>query len=284
MITPPEQCLDALQEATRRLGESPTKKQYEELGLRPASATIIRTIGGWNEAKGRANLETSPSTGSRVQPKPDGVELPDGTSWDDLSVDQRWHYRHPEENTERSLARRRRLRTWLYVHKASVGCSRCQESDPACLDFHHVGDDKEMAVNEMVVYGYSATDIHAEVETCEVLCANCDRREHYGPDVPEEGAASPLDASPTDTPTKRERLRAWAPEYQREQGCRRCDEADPSCLEFHHAGSGEKTKGVGAIISDSVPERAVHAEVEKCDVLCANCHRKEHYTTPPSIK
>jgi hypothetical protein len=59
----------------------------------------------------------------------------------------------------------------------------------------------------MVVYGYSATEIHAEVETFEVLCANCHRREHHDQDVTEGGAASPIDESPTDTPSKRERLR-----------------------------------------------------------------------------
>ncbi len=46
-----EECLDALREARATLGESPTKKQYEELGLRPASATILRQVGGWNKAK-----------------------------------------------------------------------------------------------------------------------------------------------------------------------------------------------------------------------------------------
>jgi hypothetical protein len=53
MRTTERECLDALQEAAERLGKSPTKAEYEELGLRPASATIIRVVGGWNEAKER---------------------------------------------------------------------------------------------------------------------------------------------------------------------------------------------------------------------------------------
>lgn len=39
----------------------------------------------------------------------------------------------------------------------------------ACLDFHHVRGEKEMAVDKMVVYGYCAADIHGEIEKCEVL-------------------------------------------------------------------------------------------------------------------
>ncbi len=45
-VTTEDECLEALLEAADRLGESPTKAQYEELGLTPASATIIRTCGG----------------------------------------------------------------------------------------------------------------------------------------------------------------------------------------------------------------------------------------------
>jgi hypothetical protein len=39
------ECLEALQEAADVLGESPTKQQYEELGLTPAASTILRVIG-----------------------------------------------------------------------------------------------------------------------------------------------------------------------------------------------------------------------------------------------
>lgn len=84
------ECLAALRRAAERLGKSPTKAEYEELGLAPSSSTIIRMIvGGWNEAKEKAGLETNPSTGSRVEPKPDDVELPAGMVWEELSVDQR---------------------------------------------------------------------------------------------------------------------------------------------------------------------------------------------------
>jgi len=69
------ECLAALRAAAEELGKSPTKAECEELGLRPASATIIRNVGGWNGAKEKVGLETEPSTGSRVGPKPADVEL-----------------------------------------------------------------------------------------------------------------------------------------------------------------------------------------------------------------
>jgi len=176
-----DDCIDALREAADQLGESPTKADYEALGLTPASATIQRVMGGWNAAKDAAGLETNPSTGARVEPKPDDVELPDGLQWAELSQDQRWHYRHREWNRKRTLNRRARHRAWVYEQKRrSDGCVRCDESDPACLDYHHRDDAaKEMTVSEMVTYGYSKAKLRAEMAKCNLLCANCHRKEHY---------------------------------------------------------------------------------------------------------
>jgi hypothetical protein len=155
MGTSEAECLEALRDAAEELGESPTKAAYEELGLTPASATIVRVIGGWNEAKREAGLSTNPSTGRRVGPQPDDVTLPDGTDWEDLSVDQRWHYRNVEWNTERTLNRRARLRSWVNEYRRTRGCLRCGEDDPACLDCHHRNQsEKEMAVGRMITYGY----------------------------------------------------------------------------------------------------------------------------------
>jgi hypothetical protein len=296
IVTSEAECVRALREAARELGESPSKAQYEALRVTPSASTILRHCGGWNAAKERAGLETNHSTGSRTEPKPDSVELPDGTEWTALSRNQRWHYTHRELNNRRTLERRHRLRRWLYTHKAeSDGCRRCGESDPAVLDFHHRdGVDKEMAVNEMVPSGYSKADIRAEITKCDLLCANCHRKEHhpcpiestrlddlFGGSTPETGSITEDDLPDPGTTslTKAERLRAWTYAYKRDRGCQRCDEDDPTTLQFHHV-RGDKDSGVGAMIANSYPEEDVLTEVEKCTVLCANCHRREHYEPP----
>ncbi len=59
-------------------------------------------------------------------------------------------------------------------------------------------------------------------------------------------------------------------------GCSRCSEKHIACLEFHH----REPKLKGATISqlpDSWPMEKVLEEIAKCDILCANCHRKEHW-------
>jgi hypothetical protein len=183
-------CLDALHRAADHLGHSPSKAQYERLGLTPASATIVRILGGWNDAKTAAGLETATSSGPRVEPPPAGVDDPANRPWESLTADQRWHYRNRDHNADRTHARRARHRSWLNQFKADRGCARCAESDPACLDFHHLdSDDKTMNVSQMVSHGYSLEKIQVEIEGCAVLCANCHRKEHHTPPAVADSAS-----------------------------------------------------------------------------------------------
>jgi len=273
MSTTEQECLDALREAADELGESPTKADYEALGLTPAAATILRVVGGWNEAKERAGLETNASRGSRVAPKPGDVTIPEDAEWAELSQDQRWHYRNVEWNTERTLRRRADLRAWVNERKAEHGCADCGESDPSCLDLHHrESADKEMEITDMVTYGHSKENLREEMAKCDVLCANCHRKRHDNRPAAVDG-----DGKAT---TKRERLHRWSFEYRRERGCERCEEGDPVCLQFHHPDDVDKEESVGKMIADSYPNAAVRAEADRCVVLCANCHRREHFEPP----
>lgn len=178
--TSEKECLAALHEAAVRLGHSPTKAEYESLEITPSSGTVIRVLGGWNNAKERAGLETNASRGPRTTEPPDWISDETHDQWEELSVDQRWHYRNTEWNTDRTLWRRAELRSWLNDLKSDSGCVECAESDHACLDFHHVDpDDKEGALTKLVTAGYGKDRLRAEREKCIVLCANCHRKRHF---------------------------------------------------------------------------------------------------------
>lgn len=179
-MTTKDDCIEALRRAARDLDASPTKAQYERLGYMPASATIIRAFGTWNAAKDAAELETYPSRGPRVEEMPDDASFSD-EEWCELTVDQRWHYRNVKHNGRRTLHRRNELRTWVYtVKRDSDGCVRCGETNPACLDFHHRDPEQKLhSIAKMVTNGYSRENIRAEIEKCDLLCANCHRLEHH---------------------------------------------------------------------------------------------------------
>jgi hypothetical protein len=56
--------------------------------------------------------------------------------------------------------------------------------------------------------------------------------------------------------------------------CIQCGEINPVVLEFHHV-RGEKENDIAHLINQSGSSLdTLIAELEKCDVLCANCHRK----------
>lgn len=285
-----QDCIEALLDAAQRLGESPTKKQYEELDITPSASTILRHCGGWNDAKEQAGLETNQAKGGpKIQEMPDHVDLPDHLDWEELSQDQRWHYKNREWNTQRSLERRQRLRRWVNEQKSERGCSQCVEDDPACLDLHHRNsDEKEMTISTMITYGHGKESLQAELEKCEVLCANCHRAEHdMIPDgVAETGVSEEAKIALSDgdgweaVSNHPARQRSFVFHYKQRTGCNRCDASRPGCLELHHLDSDEKTAAVSQLISQGCSAAELRRELRKCIVLCSNCHRREHYQGP----
>ena len=72
-------------------------------------------------------------------------------------------------------------------------------------------------------------------------------------------------------------MRAWLLEIKKQRACERCGEDAPECLHFHHRDPETKDREVSAAIEQGWSKRRILAEIAKCDVLCANCHCKEHW-------
>jgi len=64
--------------------------------------------------------------------------------------------------------------------KLQRGCEMgCGETDPCCLDFHHLKD-KEGLISRMVNQGCCWKTIQKEIGKCKVVCSNCHRKIHAG--------------------------------------------------------------------------------------------------------
>jgi len=59
--------------------------------------------------------------------------------------------------------------------------------------------------------------------------------------------------------------------------CEICGEDHPACLDFHHKPGEAKLFTVADAVARGYSDADIWAEIAKCRVLCANCHRKEHY-------
>jgi hypothetical protein len=66
-------------------------------------------------------------------------------------------------------------------------------------------------------------------------------------------------------------------DYLRTHPCVDCGESDPVVLEFDHV-RGKKDGSISAMVSAGRPIAVIQAEIEKCDVRCANCHRETTVT------
>jgi hypothetical protein len=73
-------------------------------------------------------------------------------------------------------------------------------------------------------------------------------------------------------------LRRWLREYKTSLVCTDCGETHPAALDFHHTDASEKELSIGEVTAYGWSRRKVLAEIAKCEVLCANCHRKRHWT------
>lgn len=93
---------------------------------------------------------------------------------------RRWYHGHKKQARAVIVACREEKVRWLREYKATLGCTRCSENFPACLDFHHTNPaEKESGVGAAVRAGWSLKRIKAEVAKCIVLCKNCHAKEHW---------------------------------------------------------------------------------------------------------
>jgi len=72
------------------------------------------------------------------------------------------------------------------------------------------------------------------------------------------------------------RQRVWEllAEYFEDHPCVDCGESDVRCLEFDHRDRATKSSSISRLVRNFSSWNAILAEIEKCDVRCANCHRR----------
>jgi len=66
-------------------------------------------------------------------------------------------------------------------------------------------------------------------------------------------------------------------EYKLTLECSICSQNHIATLDFHHRDPSEKDYLVSKMWKDGVSFKTIMMEIEKCDILCANCHRILHY-------
>ena len=68
----------------------------------------------------------------------------------------------------------------------------------------------------------------------------------------------------------------WYYEFKSTLSCSQCGFSHPAAIDFHHRDKSKKEFNPSLMRGFTNKERFLK-EIEKCDVLCSNCHRILHY-------
>lgn len=172
------------------------------------------------------------------------------------------YWRDPESRREETGRRRKAHLDWLTAFCAAHGCKRCGESDARVLDFHH-RDPSQRFKRVPNLWGSSRRVILWEIKKCDILCANCHAL-----------AEAELKALSGKRPKRRGTHLDLLTRLKAMRGCVVCGLRDPVCLHFHHWDRAGKTTKVATLVNR--PLGVIARELARCEVRCANCHRRLH--------
>lgn len=156
-----------------------------------------------------------------------------------------------------------KLRAIVHDILTNSKCKICGESDIRTLDFHHRDPgEKRYPISQMKNLTVSFSSLREEIAKCDVLCANCHALETWDMGTIPEHVA---------------KQRSTVDNYISDNGpCTLCGEARRGVLSFHHREPNEKVASVSALMRRHSSKAKLIEEMDKCDILCHNCHRKVH--------
>ena len=82
-------------------------------------------------------------------------------------------------------------------------------------------------------------------------------------------------SSAKDTKNCRRRKKAWM-DTLKNRPCTDCEKQYPSpVMDWDHV-HGEKEFSLGDSLANNIGRERILAEIEKCELVCSNCHRLRH--------
>ncbi len=74
---------------------------------------------------------------------------------------------------------------------------------------------------------------------------------------------------------RKKKVQEWFMKYKSNLSCSKCGENHPATIDFHH--KGKKENQVAQMAHWGYAIENIKKEIDKCQILCANCHRKVHW-------
>lgn len=102
------------------------------------------------------------------------------------------------------------------------------------------------------------------------LCRQCNEVIPLINKIPKQNCCTTCDNDTSKN--KRLKKRKFVYSYLLDHPCVDCGESDPITLEFDHLDSSLKEHSISNMMGMSIEK--IKLEISKCEVVCANCHRK----------
>ena len=111
--------------------------------------------------------------------------MPYKEKYKEVDFQKQWYQKNKEKIKERHAAYRKEhkptLVAWLADYKSRISCMDCGEVFPACLHFHHRNaSEKRFTISAAIRMCVCVEEILIEIAKCDVVCANCHTKRHYG--------------------------------------------------------------------------------------------------------
>jgi hypothetical protein len=78
-------------------------------------------------------------------------------------------------------------------------------------------------------------------------------------------------------------MKSWINDIKEATPCADCKQMFPAvCMDFDHLPGFRKFKGIAKMVQDGHTRERIEAEMAKCELVCANCHRiRTHLSDRP---
>lgn len=115
-------------------------------------------------------------------------------------------------------------------------------------------------------------------------CKKCKNDQRNAFRAAEKAAGRPLDVlewkrankdKARDQKTRRRRaLRDYLRELRKDVPCTDCGGIfPPTCMDWDHLDPSQKEFNIAKAIQELYTKEKIHAEIDKCELVCSNCHR-----------
>lgn len=142
-------------------------------------------------------------------------------------------------------------------------CKNCKNDKWYHLDFHHMAE-KDIEVSRLI-QGFRWSKIKKELDKCILLCANCHQEHHF------------YERSSIDNRQVSKKVYlSYKNNSCEECGYNKCQASlsfhhlDPSVKEIQFSDLNERVNSLDDLSNN------IKTELDKCLLLCNNCHREKH--------